>query len=121
MEKKTGKDVVEMEANSFTNKIEVGCGNLYITINRTEKRVLLQIGKAGGCMSSSLETMGNLISLLLKKGVALIEIIEALQGLRCHNPRYDQGEAVMIKSCSDAIARYLEKNLQEINTFLEIS
>lgn len=94
-----------------TRFMKTGCGNLYVTINEDENgkpfEVFTNIGKAGGCVSSQAEAIGRLISLALRSNVRPDEIITQLKGISCHQPLWDEGGRVL--SCSDAIAKALEK------------
>ena len=96
-----------------TTKIATGCGNLYITINEDEKglpfEIFMQMGKAGGCAMSQLEAIGRLLSLGLRSGIEISSIIEQLRGIRCPSPSWEKGGRIF--SCSDAIARVVERRL----------
>jgi len=96
-----------------TTKITTGCGNLYVTINEDEQRlpfeVFMQMGKAGGCAMSQLEAIGRLLSLALRSGIDTNVIVEQLKGIRCPSPSWEKGGRIF--SCSDAIARVVEKQL----------
>ena len=98
-----------------TTKITTGCGNLYVTLNQDEEgnffEVFTQMGKAGGCAASQLEAIGRLISLALRGGIDIKVIIEQLKGIRCPSPTWANGKRIF--SCADAIARVLEKRLQD--------
>ena len=96
-----------------TTKVSTGCGNLYITINEDEKslpfEIFMQMGKAGGCAMSQLEAIGRLLSLALRSGINISSVTQQLRGIRCPSPSWEKGGRIF--SCSDAIARVIEKQL----------
>jgi ribonucleoside-diphosphate reductase alpha chain len=99
-----------------TTKISTGCGNLYVTINNdaigNPFEVFMQMGKAGGCAMSQLEAMGRMVSLALRSGVNVSSIVDQLRGIRCPSPSWEKGGG-RIFSCSDAIARVMERRMSE--------
>jgi len=96
-----------------TTKVATGCGNLYVTINIDEEgrpfELFTQMGKAGGCAASQLEAIGRLVSLAFRSGIEVKSIIEQLRNIRCPSPSWEKGQRIF--SCSDAIARVIEKRL----------
>ncbi len=94
-----------------TEKVKIGCGNLYVTVNSDEDgicEVFTALGRAGGCPSQS-EATSRLISLGLRAGIDIDEITEQLKGIRCMSSiRSKQAEVL---SCPDAIGRAIEKYL----------
>jgi ribonucleoside-diphosphate reductase alpha chain len=97
-----------------TRKMITGCGALYVTINEDEEgifEVFAQMGKSGGCAASQNETTGRMVSLALRSGIDVEAILHQLRGIRCPSPAWEKGG--MVLSCSDAIARALEKYLEE--------
>ena len=100
----------------FTEKVKIGCGNLYITVNYDEKgicEVFTNTGRAGGCPSQS-EATARLVSVAIRSGMDPQEIITQLKGIRCPSCLRRQG--VPVTSCPDAIAKALEKVLQVSET-----
>lgn len=95
-----------------TEKLRIGCGNLYITVNSDDAgicEVFTALGRAGGCPSQS-EATSRLVSLGLRSGIDIGEITEQLKGIRCMSSiRSRQAEVL---SCPDGIGRAIEKYLE---------
>jgi ribonucleoside-diphosphate reductase alpha chain len=93
----------------ITQKVKIGCGNLYVTVNYDENgicEVFTNLGRAGGCPSQS-EATGRLVSTALRSGIDIRAVIEQLRGIRCHST-LRKGD-VKVLSCPDAIGRVLER------------
>lgn len=96
----------------FTEKVKIGCGNLYITVNYDEYgicEVFTNTGRAGGCPSQS-EATSRLVSIALRSGIEAKAIVEQLKGIRCPSTIRQKGLKVL--SCPDAIGRLIEKVLK---------
>lgn len=101
--------------NGITEKVRVGCGNLYITVNYDDQgicEVFTNVGRAGGCPSQS-EAASRLISIALRSGMDVSEIIGQLKGIRCHSTlrQKSNNKDIKVLSCPDAIAKTIEKVL----------
>jgi ribonucleoside-diphosphate reductase alpha chain len=104
-----------------TNKVKIGCGNLYVTVNSDDDgicEVFTALGRAGGCPSQS-EATSRLISLGLRSGIDIGEITEQLKGIRCLSSIKSREAEVL--SCPDAIGRAIEDYLAANGFFLSYS
>ncbi len=92
----------------ITQKVRIGCGNLYVTVNYDSKgicEVFTNVGRGGGCPSQS-EATSRLVSTALRSGIEVESIIEQLRGIRCPSTMRQPGLKVL--SCPDAIGRVLQ-------------
>jgi len=96
-----------------TYKIKTGYGKMYITVNDDEKgdpfEVFTSIGKAGGFFQGKAEAISRLISLALRSGIDVNEIIDQLKGIRGPTPIW--GENGMVLSMADGIAQILQRHI----------
>ncbi len=98
----------------FTQRIETGCGHMYVTINSDEKGVcelFTQMGKVGGCASAQLEAIARLVSLCLRSNIKVESVARQLKGIRCPSPMWYKGK--VISSCADGVATALETSLEQ--------
>ena len=99
----------------FTERVKIGCGNLYITVNYDENgicEVFTSTGKAGGCPSQS-EATARLVSVALRSGISVDEVYDQLKGIRC--PSTIRQPGLSCTSCPDAIAQVVAK----VNAFIK--
>ena len=97
----------------ITERVKIGCGNLYITVNYDDKgicEIFTNTGKAGGCPSQS-EATARLASIALRSGSDVRSIIDQLKGIRC--PSTIRQSGMKCTSCPDAIAKAIERVYQQ--------
>jgi len=101
--------------SGFTERMKIGCGNLYVTVNYDENgicEVFTSTGKAGGCPSQS-EATARLCSVALRSGMSVREVCSQLKGIRC--PSTIRQPGMSCTSCPDAIAKVVMK----VNDYIE--
>jgi ribonucleoside-diphosphate reductase alpha chain len=94
----------------FTTKIKTGLGNLYVNVTEYEGRpfeVFPIIGKSGKSTTAKTEAIGRLVSLALRSGVKVDDIVEQLKGISGEHPVFQKDGLVL--SIPDAIGKLLEK------------
>jgi len=95
-----------------TVKIGTSYGNLYLTLNFIDGQpfeVFATLGKSGKDTQAHTEALGRLISLALRSGIPIDEIIKQLKGIGGSTP-FLEGDALIL-SLPDAIAKGLEMAL----------
>lgn len=99
-------DVVQ----GFTQKVQTGLGAMYLTVNEVDGQpfeVFATIGKSGRSITAKAEAIGRLVSLALRSGVAVKDIVAQIQGIGGEHPVF-RGKGLLL-SIPDAIAWVLEK------------
>ena len=95
-----------------TQKLLTGYGALYVTINEDERglfEVFAQTGRGGGYTASFTEGIARLVSLCLRSGVPVDEIIDQLEGIR--SPRIALDHSERVYSIPDAIAKAIKRHI----------
>lgn len=93
----------------ITERVKIGCGNLYITVNYDDQGIcelFTNTGKAGGCPSQS-EATARLASIALRSGIDVKSIVDQLKGIRC--PSTIRLSGMKCTSCPDAIAKTIDR------------
>jgi ribonucleoside-diphosphate reductase alpha chain len=93
----------------FTTRIKTGLGTLYINVTEYEGapfEVFAIIGKSGKSTTAKTEAIGRLVSLALRSGVKVDDIVGQLKGIGGEHPIFQKDGLVL--SIPDAIAKVLE-------------
>lgn len=94
----------------FTEKIKTGMGYLYVTVSEYNNRpfeIFATIGKSGKSTQAKTEAIGRLVSLALRSGIEVEEIIDQIKGIRGEHAVFQEGG--LVHSIPDAISKVLEK------------
>jgi ribonucleoside-diphosphate reductase alpha chain len=98
-----------------TRRMPSPLGDLYVTVNEDDTgkpfEVFATLGKAGGAAMADVEGIGRLISLALRSGIPLADVIQQLRGIACDRAVGFGPNKVL--SVPDAIAQALAQHMQE--------
>lgn len=94
-----------------TFKLKLTCGTLFVTVNRNEADVPVEVfayfGKSGSCFVCQINSLCRTISIALRNNIPVSEIIDHLEGMKCVGKSVYDG--VEYTSCVDAIAKCLKE------------
>ena len=103
---------------SVTTRLNTELGNLFVTVGLDDDgqpfEVFGSLGKAGSLQHGMTELACRLVSLHLRRGTPLDEIIGQVQGISEIQPwpnRMDDGRTVYVRGLGDAIALVLREYL----------
>ncbi len=94
----------------FTQKIQTGLGDMYLTVNEVDGKpfeVFATIGKSGRSITAKAEAIGRLVSLALRSGVEVRDIVSQIKGIGGEHPVFQKKGLLL--SIPDAIAWVLER------------
>jgi len=98
-----------------TRKVKMGCGNIYITVNKKfgePIEIFCRVGKSGACQGALLQGVSRLVSVALQDKTQRERIIKTLKGIRCMEAQ--PGEPGQNPtSCLDALAGILNMDFQD--------
>ncbi len=101
--------------SGVTYKLKTSYGNLFVTINSDEAgqpfEIFATIGKSGGFFQAKSEAICRLISLALRSGISVEDVITQIKGIR--GPMASWGKNGMIYSIPDAIAQVLDEHVRK--------
>ena len=93
----------------FTQKVRTGLGELYLTVNEVDGKpfeVFATIGRSGRSITAKAEAIGRLVSLALRSGVDVREVVKQLKGIGGEHPVFQKKG--MLLSIPDAVGWVLE-------------
>ncbi|MBO4312727.1 MAG: adenosylcobalamin-dependent ribonucleoside-diphosphate reductase, partial [Desulfovibrio sp.] len=96
--------------SGFTQKVQTGLGAMYLTVNEVDGKpfeVFATIGKSGHSITAKAEAIGRLVSLALRSGVPVRDVVAQIKGIGGEHPVF-RGKGLLL-SIPDAIAWVLEK------------
>jgi ribonucleoside-diphosphate reductase alpha chain len=99
------------QESGITERVQTGCGNMYIILNKREDKlfeVFGTLGKAGGCTACFVEGITRCISLGLRHGIPASEYAKQLENISCPSPALEAGTKIL--SCLDAISKTIKEN-----------
>ncbi len=98
-----------------TYRVKTGYGRLYVTINNDETsapfEVFATLGKSGGFFQEQSEAICRMISLSLRSGIKVEEVIRNLKGIRGPMPTMTNKGTIL--SLPDAIGQILEEHVRD--------
>jgi ribonucleoside-diphosphate reductase alpha chain len=106
----------------FTQKVQTGLGAMYLTVNEVEGKpfeVFATIGKSGRSITAKAEAIGRLVSLALRSGVHVRDVVAQIKGIGGEHPVF-RGKGLLL-SIPDAIAWVLEKRYLQDEHLKDIS
>ncbi len=110
-------------AHGMTHRLDTGCGKLYLTVNYQPGsgeilETFITTGSDGGCLVYT-EATSRLISLAIRGGIPVEEIVEQLQGTHsCPSYMLARGKGKNLspgRSCASAIAYKVAKIKEELD------
>jgi len=109
----------------FTQKVRTGLGELYLTVNEVDGKpfeVFATIGRSGRSITAKAEAIGRLVSLALRSGIDVRDVVKQLKGIGGEHPVFQKKGLLL--SIPDAVGwvlenRYLQRQkLDNVHTGL---
>ncbi len=93
----------------FTQKVRTGLGELYLTVNEVDGKpfeVFATIGRSGRSITAKAEAIGRLVSLALRSGIDVRDVVKQLKGIGGEHPVFQKKGLLL--SIPDAVGWVLE-------------
>lgn len=93
----------------FTQKVRTGLGELYLTVNEVDGKpfeVFATIGRSGRSITAKAEAIGRLVSLALRSGIDVRDVVKQLKGIGGEHPIFQKKGLLL--SIPDAVGWVLE-------------
>ncbi|MFP4084184.1 MAG: vitamin B12-dependent ribonucleotide reductase [Desulfonatronovibrio sp.] len=93
----------------FTQKVRTGLGELYLTVNEVDGKpfeVFATIGRSGRSITAKAEAIGRLVSLALRSGIDVRDVVSQLKGIGGEHPVFQKKGLLL--SIPDAVGWVLE-------------
>lgn len=106
------KKIKRVICKGNTHKIKVPKGTLFVTINKNKDKysqIFINVSQTGSYLVPICEALGRIISLSLRKGATLRDIIKQLEGIKDAEPIWYDGHQIL--SIPDGVARVLKEEL----------
>lgn len=106
----------------FTQRVTTGLGVMYLTVNEVDGRpfeVFATIGKSGRSITAKAEAIGRLVSLALRSGVHVRDVVAQIKGIGGEHPIFRRKGLLL--SIPDAIARVLERRYLKDDPVADVS
>lgn len=98
-------------------KVKTGCGTMWVSVFNDEEGNIVEtfIGTGKGGCERNLEALSRQISLSLRRGTPMEEVIEQLNDVRACTSFKDRGNREYGNSCSSAIGKAIQKHYDIIH------
>jgi len=102
----------------FTQKVKTGLGELYLTVNEVDGKpfeVFATIGRSGRSITAKAEAIGRLVSLALRSGIDVRDIVKQIKGIGGEHPVFQKKGLLL--SIPDAVGWVLENRYLQGQSF----
>lgn len=114
------RDDIGKVLSGETYKYKTACGTLYVTVNKDSDGNIVEVftnsSKNGTC-KANLNGETRLLSLALRTGIRVEEVIDALKSIQCQSCIYSRAKGNKIdgSSCPDIIAKAIRQSYNKLD------